>query len=65
MTLHIIYGASAGSARVHIYIERLMVETAFINRLVIVHGHLHFPRTDLREPTKNTHTNTHEIRSPN
>lgn len=39
LPLHVIHGATTRCTRVHIHIERFMVEAALVNRLrVIVHG---------------------------
>lgn len=37
VSLQVIQSATARRTRVHVDIERLMVETALINRLIIIH----------------------------
>lgn len=40
VTLHLIQGTSTGRTRVHVHVEWLVVETALVYRLVVVHRHL-------------------------
>ena len=40
MTLQFVQGTPAGSARIHVDVEGLMVQAALVDGLIIVHGHL-------------------------